>query len=89
MARARVARRLREADDLLAPEHGYGAVAVDTFLVHYQPGEAFDCPVGISGDEEPPRFWSLLSDSLADLTAFPALGVPKPSNAEECRRRNR
>lgn len=88
-ARARVAQRLREADDLLAPEHGYGAVAVDTYLVHYRLGEAFDCLVEISGDEEPPRFWALLADSLADLTAFPALGVPKPGNAEECRRRNR
>lgn len=86
-ARDRVARRLREANGLLAPEHGYGAVAVDTYLVHYRLGEAFDCLVEISGDEEPARFWGLLGDSLADLTEFPALGVPKAGNAEECRRR--
>jgi plasmid stabilization system protein ParE len=88
-ARDRVARRLRAANDLLAPDHGYGAIAVDTCLVHYRLGEAFDCLVEISGDEEPPRFWALLGDSLTDLSAFPALGVPKPGNAEECRRRNR
>lgn len=86
-ARARVARRLREAGDLLAPGHGDGAVAADTYLVHYRLGEAFDCLVEIAGDEEPPGFWALLSDALTDLAAFPALGVPKPGNAEECRRR--
>ena len=65
--RERVAGRLRAAADLFAEEHGYAYVAVDTYLVHYRLGEAFDCLVEVGGDEEPARFWGELGEALGDL----------------------
>lgn len=86
--RERVAGRLRAAADLLAPAHGYAYIAVDTYLVHYRLGEAFDCLVEVAGDEEPPQFWSELAAALADLTTYPALGWPKRANVAACERRS-